>query len=231
MTGWSEDGEKRQVGAKAAEYVAEGMYVGLGSGSTVYWLIQALADRVKTEGLKFEAVATSKITVQWARQAGILVRTLDRLDHLDLTIDGADEVDPQGRLIKGGGGALVRERLVAAAAERYLIIVDQTKLVATLGAFPLPIEVIPFGWTTTAARIARLGVTPIRRRHGNKTFVSDNHNYILDAHFQTIDRPHDLYRQLRTITGVVDAGIFAEFSPTVLVSNGTEVVEQPRAKG
>ena len=210
------DEKKRLVGIKAAEYIESGMHVGIGSGTTVYWLIQALGKRIAREGLSFRGVATSRETVRLAKASGINTVSLNDVDHLDLAIDGADEVDPQGRLIKGGGGALVRERLVARAADRFIVIVDPSKFVEVLGRFPLPIEVIPFGWKTTAERIRGLGINPVLRKRNQRTFVSDNGNYILDVEFGTIPDPEALYRSLKLIAGVVDCGIFAEFQPTVL---------------
>ncbi len=200
------------------------MKLGIGTGSTVFWFIQALADRVKREGLDFAGVGTSRETVRLAEAAGIRMLPLNQLRHLDLAVDGADEVDPKGRLIKGGGGALVRERLVAASADRFVVITDASKTVDMLGAFAVPIEVIPFGYLTTAARIQRLNVEPVLRMQGGEPFVTDNGNYILDTRFGTISDPSDLYRQLKMLSGVVDAGIFAEFSPTVLTAHQGTVV-------
>ncbi len=222
----SEDDEKRLVGSKAADYVQSGMRIGIGTGSTAYWFIQALAQRVSQEGITIEGVATSKATVRLCRNLGIPMESIDRLDHLDLDVDGADEVNPQGQLIKGGGGALVRERLVARAADRFLVIVDHSKLVEDLGQFPLPIEVVPFAWKTTASRIADLGVEPELRKPQGKAFVTDNGNYILDVKWGPITDPEAVYRTLKLTAGVVDAGIFYEFSPTVLVANGRKVEER-----
>lgn len=222
----SEDAEKRLVGSKAADYVQSGMRIGIGTGSTAYWFIQALAQRVSQEGMTMEGVATSEATVRLCRKLGIPMGSIDRLDHLDLDVDGADEVNPQGQLIKGGGGALVRERLVARAADRFLVIVDHSKLVEDLGQFPLPIEVVPFAWKTTASRIADLGVEPELRKSQGKAFVTDNGNYILDVKWGPITDPEAVYRTLKLTAGVIDAGIFYEFSPTVLVANGGKVEER-----
>lgn len=218
--------EKRQAGDKAAEYVQSGMTIGIGTGSTVYWLIQALARRIAQENLSFRAVATSEKTVHLIGGLGFDLVSLDQVKHLDLAIDGADEVDPRGRLIKGGGGALVRERLVARAAERFIVMVDESKQVQVLGKFPLPIEVVPFGWQTTSDRIRDLGVDPVLRLEGQEAFVSDNGNYIVDAKFEAIPDPDRLYRSVKLLAGVVDVGIFAEFKPLIIIAKNGEVKEQ-----
>lgn len=218
--------EKRQAGDKAAEYVQSGMTIGIGTGSTVYWLIQALARRIAQENLGFRAVATSEKTVHLIRGLGFDVVSLDQVKHLDVAIDGADEVDPRGRLIKGGGGALVRERLVARAAERFIVMVDESKQVQVLGKFPLPIEIVPFGWQTTCDRIRDLGVDPVLRLEGQEAFVSDNGNYIVDAKFEAIPDPNRLYRSVKLLAGVVDVGIFAEFKPLIIIAKNGEVKEQ-----
>jgi len=214
---------KRLVGTRAVDFVQSGMRLGIGTGSTVYWFIKALAERVHREGLSIQGIATSEGSAQLCRSLGLTMVSLNHAGHLDLAVDGADEVDPQGCLIKGGGGALVRERLVARAAERFLVIVDQSKVVDRLGRFPLPIEVVPFGWRTTADHIAALGAEPILRVHEKDPFVSDNGNYILDAKWEAISDPQGLYRSIKLIAGVVDAGIFSEFTPTVLVADDTQV--------
>jgi ribose 5-phosphate isomerase A len=221
-----ESDAKRALGRHAAAYVRPGMVVGIGSGSTVRWLIEALGNRVAEEGLEFLGVAASEASLKLARQRGLKMATLSRVERLDLAIDGADEVDPHANLIKGGGGALVRERLVALAASKFLVIVDGSKLVPVLGSFPLPIEILRFGFKQTLKRIRALGVEPKLRMNETRPFVSNNGNYIVDAGFGQIANPAGLYQKVRMIPGVVDCGIFSGFHPTVLVAERGGVSER-----
>ncbi len=187
------DKAKFVAAKKATEYVKTGMKVGLGTGSTAAWLVQCLGELVRDEGLRIQGVPTSTRTAQLAREVGIEVISLDEAKWLDLTIDGADEYDGNLNLIKGGGGALLQEKIVATASDQMIVIADISKQVETLGAFPLPVEVIPFGWKTTQTLIEEtligldvLGQTTSLRMNGDAPFVTDEGNHILDLHLNRI---------------------------------------------
>lgn len=209
---------KRNVGLYAADLVKQGMSFGLGTGSTVYWLIQELGNRV-AQGLEIRAVPTSAQTVQLATQAGIPLADLNTIESLPLAIDGADEIDPYGQLIKGGGGALLQEKIVAAAAERFVIIADQSKLVSRLGSFPLPIEVIPFGFKQVAQRILESGLcreVKLREKNG-QPFITDHQHYILDCEFDAIEHPLFINAALENIAGVVETGLFVNMASQAII--------------
>jgi ribose 5-phosphate isomerase A len=208
---------KKLAAEKALEYIRDGMVLGLGTGSTAYWAIRGVGNKVRN-GLKIKAVATSLQSEHLAREEGIPVLDFSEVDHIDLTIDGADEVDGKLNLIKGGGGALLREKIVAAATEYYIIIVDESKLVSTLGKFPLPVEVAPFGWEMTRRRLEELGCTTALRMATDKSvFLSDNGHYILDCSFGKIDDPALLHNQVNGIVGVMENGLFIQMADLVLV--------------
>src|SRR5918998_6420785 len=180
---------KRLAGARAAEYIEDGMTVGLGTGSTAYWMVESLGARVR-EGLRVRCVPTSRRTEEQARALGIPLVTFADVRELDLTIDGADEIGPGLALIKGGGGALVREKLVAAASRRMVVVADASKRVPVLGRFPLPVEVVPFAWEVTARRVASVtNAEPEPRREGDKLYVTDNGNYVLDCRCGRVEDP------------------------------------------
>lgn len=215
--------EKQAVGEKAAEFVKDDMIVGLGTGSTVYYTILKLGERVKN-GLRIQGVPTSKETEKLARQIGIPLVTLEDVNKLDLAIDGADEVDNQFALIKGGGGALLREKMIAKASEQFIVVADSTKLVQTLGAFPLPVEVVRFGWEMTAKHMRDLGCVPrLRLLEDHTPFITDNGNYIMDCHFQEIKRPHELEVALNMIPGVVENGLFNHMTSRVITIRNQQV--------
>lgn len=215
--------EKQAVGEKAAEFVKDDMIVGLGTGSTVYYTILKLGERVKN-GLRIQGVPTSKETEKLARQIGIPLVTLADVNKLDLTIDGADEVDNQFALIKGGGGALLREKIIAKASEQFIVVADSTKLVQTLGAFPLPVEVVRFGWEMTAKHMRDLGCVPrLRLLEDHTPFITDNGNYIMDCHFQEIKRPRELEVALNMIPGVVENGLFNHMTSRVITIRNQQV--------
>ncbi|MFC3039573.1 ribose-5-phosphate isomerase RpiA [Virgibacillus xinjiangensis] len=216
------DQMKKLVGEAAVENVEDGMKVGLGSGSTVYWMVKKLGERVK-EGLDVEGVPTSNTTAEWAREFGVPLTDFSKVQELDLTIDGADEVDEQLHLIKGGGGALFREKVVAAAAKELVIIVDGSKLVSQLGKFALPVEVLPFGWEVTAKHIAALGCSPQLRTAGEETYVTDNGNYILDCPFGQIKDPATLHNDLKDIVGVIETGLFIGMADKIVVGKQDKV--------
>jgi ribose 5-phosphate isomerase A len=211
---------KRAAAYAAADLVQSGMKIGLGSGSTFLLVLDRLRERIAQEGLKVAGVPSSRQTADAARAAGVEILDLDQVERLDLAIDGADEVDPQKNLIKGGGGAHVRERIVAAAAKELLVIVDEKKLVPVLGAgFPLPIEVLQFGWKQAQRMLAATGCTVTRRERDGAPFVTDNGNYVLDCKYQSIDDPAWLAEQLHGIVGIVDHGLFVGMAGRVLVGD------------
>ncbi len=207
---------KKLAGEQAANEVQDGMKVGLGSGSTVYWMVKRLGERVQ-QGLKVEGIPSSNQTEQWAKEFGVPLTDFSQVDYLDVTIDGADEVDENLNLIKGGGGALFREKVIAEAAKKFVIIVDQSKVVTQLGAYPLPVEVLPFGWEMAAKSIEALGCAWKLRRRNNEIFVTDNGNYILDCDFGMIPNPEELHKQLKMIVGVVETGLFANMADKVII--------------
>jgi len=207
---------KKLVGTYAAQFVQQDSVIGLGTGSTVYWLLQELGSRVK-QGLRFTAVPTSAQTLTLGKELGINFTELNDVDELSITIDGADEADPQLQLIKGGGGALLQEKMVAAATKQLIIIADHTKIVEQLGTFPLPVEVIPFGWKQVQKHITGLGCEKIvLRTRNNQTYITDNHNYILDCYFNKIENAASLNAALHSIPGVVETGLFINMASTVI---------------
>ncbi|WP_336772061.1 ribose-5-phosphate isomerase RpiA [Paenibacillus sp. MMO-58] len=210
---------KRIAAEKAVELVKDGMKVGLGTGSTAYWAIQAIGRRVKEEGLTIQAVATSVQSEQLAKELGIPMMPFADVDVLDLTIDGADEVDPALHLIKGGGGALLREKIVAAASKQLIIIVDESKDVKQLGKFPLPVEIVPFAFELTVKKLRKLGCEPKLRKKGEELYVTDNGNYIADCEFGAITDPEALHDDLNRIPGVVDNGLFIHMASLVIVGS------------
>lgn len=212
------DTNKKIVAEKAVEEIKDGMTVGLGSGSTVYWMLQALGERVK-DGLEIVGIPTSQKTEKLAKELGIPLADFSSVDGIDLAIDGADEVDPHLNLLKGGGGSLVREKIVDILAKRLIIIVDETKVVDYLGTFSLPVEVVPFGWETTSKRIAEYGCLPRRREQNGEAFISDNGNYILDCDFESIDKPAELHENLKKLVGVVETGLFINMADVVMVGH------------
>ena len=218
---------KKAAAAKAVEFVEDGMKLGIGTGSTANEFIRLLALRVKA-GLKVTGVATSERSEQLCRELGIPVASLDEMPRLDLDIDGADEIGPKMALVKGGGGALLREKIVAFASARMLVIADHSKLVKTLGAFPLPIEVNPFGLEATKRAIAdvakSLGLSGniSLRTKNNKIFITDGGHFILDASFSRISDPEGLSNALFSIPGVVEHGLFLNLAnkSVVAMANG-----------
>lgn len=213
----NQDELKESVAIEAIQYIEDDMKVGLGTGSTMYYAIKHLGERVK-EGLNIVCVPTSEKTAEWAEKFEIPLSDFSEIRSLDIAIDGADEVDENLQLIKGGGGALLREKIVADAAKKFIVIVDESKVVKTLGKFKLPIEVIPFGWKITAQSIESLGCKAILRKKEEEIFVTDNQNYILDCDFSEIHHPEQLNHALKSIVGVVETGLFINMTKKVLVS-------------
>ena len=225
---------KRQAAARALEFVRSGMKLGLGTGSTAKHFVELLGARVR-DGLEVIGVPTSEATRDQAIRCGIRLTTLDEVVRLDLTVDGADEVDPSLNLIKGGGGALLREKIVAAASDRMIVIADETKWVETLGRFPLPVEVIPFGFGATRRHIEKsfaecgvAGQIEIRKGRDGHAFVTDSGHWIADAHLGRIPDAPRLAQSLASIPGVVEHGLFIGLASTVMLAGpqGIRVVER-----
>jgi len=221
------DKAKFVAAKRAVDYVQDGMRLGLGTGSTAAWMVRCLAERIREEGLQVIGVPTSTRTADLARDLGIEVTSLDEAKWLDLTIDGADEVDPELNLIKGGGGALLQEKIVATASDRMVVITDAGKEVTALGAFPLPIEVIPFGWQTTKALVEEtlinmdvLGRDTTLRMNDDRPYVTDEGNYILDLHLRRIGNARQLSLVLNQVPGVVENGLFIDICDVVIVGHG-----------
>ncbi|MEM7199845.1 MAG: ribose-5-phosphate isomerase RpiA [Planctomycetota bacterium] len=212
-----EQDAKRAAGRAAAELVESGMRIGLGTGSTFIHVLDRLAERM-AEGLEVAGVPTSEATAAYARQLGVPMLSLEEARTLDLAIDGADEVDPRKQLIKGGGGALLREKIVANAAREMIVVVSANKLVPALGTtFAVPVEVVPFGWRQVADAVERSGGRPELRRSAPDTpFVTDNGMWILDCGFGAIEDPTTLARVLQAVPGVVDHGLFIDMAGRVL---------------
>src|SRR6056297_1003391 len=215
---------KKITGEKAAEYVKDGMKIGLGTGSTAYYAVKKVGEMVRN-GLTVKAVPTSKETAELAQEEGIELVELADVDKLDITIDGADEVDKEFNLTKGGGGALLREKIVASASERLIIIVDESKLVDKLGEFPLPVEITPFSWQYTKKLIEKFSCSSEIRKEDGEIYVTDNGNYILDCDFGKIEDPLKITVELNKLPGVVENGIFAEMAEIVVVGYNDGHVE------
>lgn len=228
------DAQKRAAAARAVEFVRPGMRLGLGTGSTAKHFVELIGERVRA-GLDIVVVPTSEATHADAKRAGIPLTTLDETPELDLTVDGADEVGPDLSLIKGGGGALLREKIVAAASGRMIVIADASKWVETLGRFPLPIEVTPFGFTATVravekaiAGVQRGGPLALRRGKDGLAFVTDGGHWIIDAALERIDRPKALALALSGVPGVMEHGLFVDMAGMVIIGepDGVRIVER-----
>ena len=228
------EAQKRAAAARALEFVQSGMRLGLGTGSTARHFVALLAERIRS-GLEVVAVPTSEATRVEAERLGIPLTTLEETSELDITVDGADEIAPDLSLIKGGGGALFREKIVACASVRLIVITDETKLVSVLGRFPLPIEVAQFGLAATRRRIEAVaadtgcpGPALLRRARDGHVFVTDGGHWILDAAFERIVHPKILADRLDAITGVVEHGLFIGLAHTAVIAgaSGVRVIER-----
>ena len=219
--------EKQLAAEKTIEFIKDGMTIGLGTGSTVYFLVNKLAESVK-QGLNVTCVSTSKQTSELAKSLGIKIINLNEVDHLDLTIDGADEVDGNLNGIKGGGGALLFEKIVAAASKKVIWIVDSSKYVKKLGKFPLPVEVIPFGSKQILKRFNDRGYNPEVRKNGSDIFITDSGNEIIDLHLNKIEDSLKLEQEIKLIPGVVEVGLFNNIANMVIVGkeNSTEIIRR-----
>ena len=222
------DQEKETAARSSLQFIRDGQVIGLGTGSTAAYFIKLLGERVR-EGLKIRGIPTSVRSRDLAESLGIPLTTLDECQEIDVTVDGADEVDPQLRLIKGGGGALLREKIVASATKQFIVVADASKQVPKLGKFPLPVEVIKFAQALVAKRIRALGAdVQLRREPGGKPYLTDENNYILDCRFGEIQDADTLARQLSEMPGVVEHGLFISMASVVLFARGSEIVELRR---
>lgn len=208
---------KEQVGIKAAEFVTDGMIVGLGTGSTAYYFVAELGRRIKEEGLKITAVTTSSVTYEQAEGLGIPLKAIDDVEVVDLTVDGADEVDPALNGIKGGGGALLMEKIVATNSKDCIWIVDESKQVETLGAFKLPVEVVQYGAENLFRHFEKKGYSPAYREKDGQRFVTDQGNFIIDLDLKVIPDAEALAEELDRTVGVVDHGLFLGIVSKVIV--------------
>lgn len=224
---------KQAAGEKSAEFVEDGMIVGLGSGSTARCAIEAVGRRLD-EGLRIQSVATSVESQELAQELGIPLLSLNEVDHIDLTIDGADEIDGNFDMIKGGGGALLREKIVAACTDVEVIVADPSKSVAVLGrGFALPVEVVPFGWGAVQRWLAKLACSPELRLRGDEPYETDNDNFILDCKFEQIPNPSELEQAINDIPGVVANGLFVGLAQVLIVGeeDGHAEVQDRRESG
>jgi ribose 5-phosphate isomerase A len=211
---------KKLAGEKATDFIKDGMVVGLGTGSTAYYTIMKVGELVK-EGLQITAVSTSNVTYDMATKLHIPMVSLDDVEQIDLTIDGADEIDPEGNGIKGGGGALLFEKIVAHHSRMNIWVVDESKLVDQLGAFPLPVEVVRFGEKRIQQEFEILGLNPKKRMIGNTPFTTDSGNFIIDLFLDKINNPGALDHKLKQIPGVIEHGLFQGIVDMVVVGTDT----------
>lgn len=219
--------EKQLAAEKSIEFIKEGMILGIGTGSTVFYLINKFAKKVRN-GFDVKCVSTSRQTTQLAKSLGIKILDLNKVDHIDLTIDGADEVDKNLNGIKGGGGALLFEKIIAKASDKVIWIVDSTKFVKILGKFPLPVEVVPFGSKNLFKLFKGEGFNPVVRAKDRKNYITDSGNFIIDLHLNKIGDSVILEKKLKLISGVVEIGLFNNIADLVIVgkNNSTEIIKR-----
>jgi len=224
----AQDQEKQLAAEASLRYIQDGQVVGLGTGSTATFAIRALGERVRS-GLKIRGIPTSVRSRDLANELSIPLTSFEDVQQIDVTIDGADEFDPQLNLIKGGGGALLREKIVASASKKLVIVTDSSKEVSVLGKFPLPVEVIGFAQALIAREIADLGATAtLRKDASGKVFVTDEGHHILDCRFGQIPDPAALARRLSDMPGIVEHGLFVGMASVVVMAKGSQVVELQR---
>lgn len=220
----------KETAARAAVALVESkMTVGLGTGSTAYYFIELLGKRCKDEGLEIQAIATSKQSEACAKKNQIPLLSPENVKKVDLTVDGADEVDPQKRLIKGAGGALLREKIIASASQKMVIVVDPSKIVQKLGSCPLPVEVLPFGYQSTLEQMKKQGYQPIlRTNNSGAPYTTDNGNYITDVHFEKVrTSPEEDHAKILSIPGAIETGFFFDLADQIIIGyeNGKVVVQ------
>ncbi|MGX7173492.1 ribose-5-phosphate isomerase RpiA [Enterococcus ratti] len=223
---------KKAAGIEAAKFVKDGMIIGLGTGSTAYYMVEEIGRRIREEGLKITGVTTSNATKEQAKKLNIPLKSIDEVSKVDLTIDGADEISQNFQGIKGGGAALLFEKIVATYSKQIIWIVDESKLVDKLGKFPLPIEVIPYGSQQLMRLFTEKGYHPVlRKTKSNQTLLTDSGHYIIDLHLQTIDAPETLAKYLDQLVGVVEHGLFLNMVSKVIVASthGVTVTETPHS--
>jgi ribose 5-phosphate isomerase A len=221
--------QKKIAGEKAAEYIKDGMILGLGTGSTVYYMMQRVGELV-AEGLQLKTVATSKSTENLAKELNIPLLTIEEVDGIDLVIDGVDEIDPAFNAIKGGGGALFREKIVAKLAKEVIWIMDESKPVDAIGNFPLAVEILPYGYTHHLRRLEEYGFNPVlRRTKDGEIYITDNRNYIADLHLVKPMNIEDTLQKLKNLTGVLETGLFLNMCDRIVVGTdeGVKVIENP----
>ncbi|HMS35156.1 MAG TPA: ribose-5-phosphate isomerase RpiA [Ignavibacteria bacterium] len=218
---------KKSAAEKAVEFVKDRMTVGLGSGSTVFFAIKKLGEQVRG-GLNIKTVSTSDTTTQLAQSEGIKLTSIDEAGEIDLTIDGADEVDRSFNGIKGGGGALLFEKIVALSSKKNIWIVDSTKLVDKLGKFPLPVEIIPFGYKRVFKLIEEMNLNPVIRKKNDEFYFTDSGNLIFDLHIGEVRDPEDMDKELKLINGVVETGLFINIADVIISgrNNSTEIINK-----
>jgi ribose 5-phosphate isomerase A len=221
--------EKQRAAEAAVEYVKDGMIVGLGTGSTTEFAVKKLGERVR-DGLSIRGIPTSDVTKKQAEEEGIPLIDFSETMYIDLTIDGADEIDADLNMIKGGGAALLREKIVASASREEIIIVSNEKFVNQLGCFPLPVEVIPFGWQVIFNELETLGGSPNLRLKQGKPLRTDQGNYIIDCHFRQIIAATQLEERLNMIPGVVENGLFIALCTRMIMADGEKIVVKERRK-
>ena len=223
--------EKKAAADKAIEFIESGMIVGLGTGSTVKFFIESLDEKIR-DGFIIKTVSTSNVTGAMLESLGMKVVELNAVEKIDVTIDGADEVDSQLNGIKGGGGALLYEKIVASSSEKNIWIVDSSKFVKQLGNFPLPVEVVEFGSNHTFVKLVQLGYNPKFRMEDNKNFISDGGHNIIDLKLNKIVHPLKINNELQLIPGVVESGLFLNICDMVIIGRGKDcdIIESERIK-
>ena len=219
--------EKQNAARTAVDQIEDGMVVGLGTGSTAAFAISYLGEKVRS-GLNISAIPTSEASKKQAQSEGIPLIDFETSPSIDICIDGADEIDSELNMIKGGGGALLREKIVASSAKRYLIIIDSSKQVETLGTFPLPVEVITFGWQVVSRKLKEMNASPELRKSGSQPFVTDEGNYILDCRFNSIPEVEQVETELNRIPGVVENGLFVAMCDQMIMGKGDQIILKER---
>ena len=211
---------KKKAGHLAASFIQNEMTIGLGTGSTAKYFIEKIIERISVEKLKIRAVASSLASLKQAQEGGIPIIDINTLDFIDITVDGADEIDSQKRMIKGGGGALLREKIVASMSKEMIVIVDETKIVPLLGLHKLPVEIVSFAHTVTLHRIQKLGFPAAFRKkeQSEEYYITDNGNYIVDIQFSSLEAPEEKHALLKEIPGVVETGFFFHLAGRVIVA-------------